>query len=210
MEVSSSEIPIFYLFASPLLTALKFYLFEEMGDGAPMRTFEAGQAVGWYRSQIERARRIWGQYAALPRREVWGQRPFAELEAQVKSLMGKGLVSAADGRRIGEEMAGVLRALTSVVAPGRRGEAGAAAGTLELRQQGYHWSGARYLLRGGGGRGQVFLTLAPPHFYGGDAGGLVAEMAAAFAVDWRRGEALSGQPVAWGRYGEGVGAGLLG
>ncbi len=197
LQVSSGELPVFYLFAHPVLTALKLYLFEHVRGSGARRVFDpttAGEAYGPF---VRQAQGMWRRYAALDRDEVWGNAPLASLLNQVESLIAEELLDRAELPLVTGALRELVRDLDDVIQADRRG-----AGGLDLRAQRIHNAGPIYRINCPDATCHAFVTIDPPNFLqavGPEADDLLAT---AFARAWHSATSLSNAPGRWRSYRE--------
>ncbi len=195
LQVSSAEIPVFYLFSSPLLTALKLYLFEHTRGAGVRQVFEPEQAIARYAPYLQQAGDIWRRYVDLERQEVWSYTPLAGLFAQVGALAKVGLVRPAVLGAIADALRGLIDDLDDVF------QADAPSGTrLELRAQPIQNAGALYRISCSTGACQTFFSFDPPNFLQGIGEESDDLFVAVFDRTWATADALSAAPGRWQVY----------
>ncbi len=94
--VSTTDIPVFYLFGEPDLAALKRYLFGLAIDAKGARRFDLATARKKYSAFIGRTAIVSRAYRSTQREEAWGPSPLRSLTYQILLLVESSAIQRED------------------------------------------------------------------------------------------------------------------
>ena len=155
----SSELPVFYALAEPVLAALKFYFFDHARRGKSLQLFCAAEVPT---ELTKRAGAVARRYASIAARdEVWGPYPLAGLLGQVRTLAGLGLVPAAEREGIDAGLRAVVARLDNAITRGITHQADGAPMGFRLREQPFPGVAPMFALETPAGV-EAFVTLDHP------------------------------------------------
>ena len=155
--VSSTDIPIFYLFGEPDLAALKRYLFSLAIDAKGARKFVLAKARRDYSAFIGRTAAVARAYRNADREEAWGPSPLRSLTYQILLLVE----SAAIGR---EDCEALFDAINRVIDRLERSISGEDDQRLKLWQNRLHATSSIIQLSAHG-VDRLYVTFDNPNFF---------------------------------------------
>jgi len=106
--VSTTDIPIFYLFGEPDLTALKRYLFGLAIEAKGARRFDLAIARKTHATFIGRTAAVSRAYRTTHREEAWGPSPLRSLTYQILLLVESSAISLEDCQALFAAIARVI------------------------------------------------------------------------------------------------------
>lgn len=161
--ISSTDIPVFRLFAEPALAALKLYVFDTAHAARLGRRFDlAAERSRW--AEHDRALDVIARsYAATPTCEVWGGRPLEGLLHQIASLVRARALGSDD---LAELVAAIRRVVAQVGAEASAGRK-LGGGDFDLYVNRLHATSTTVTATVGD-RALTFLTVDNPHFVHSD------------------------------------------
>ncbi len=157
--VSTTDIPIFQLFAEPELAALKLYLFESARTEVPDAPFALADTLARRADFVDSAQKIAAGYSSVRSTEIWGPEPLQTLLAQLIQLARKRCLSAEDAHEIFASLYRVVSTLEASICSGTTPEGSA----FELLCNTLHSSSSLIALRNGSDR-RFFLTFDNPRY----------------------------------------------
>ena len=175
LDVITGEIPVFYLFAHPLLTAVKLFLFEHTQGGGVRERFDGPTQIQRYGQLLPMAAAVARRYRALPRREIWSGAPLRDLLSQLDLLAAEELLVPSVAPAIREALSGIVDGLANELCG--RWEAS----PLALRYQGLHTTAPAYQVCAGTTPLHSFVTFDNPDFLEADGQAVHEAVARRFA-----------------------------
>jgi len=106
--VSTTDIPIFYLFGEPDLAALKRYLFGLAIDAKGARRFDLAAARKTHAAFIGRTATVSRAYRTTHREEAWGPSPLRSLTYQILLLVEGSAIQREDCQALFEAIGRVI------------------------------------------------------------------------------------------------------
>ena len=175
LDVVTGEIPVFYLFAHPLLTAVKLFLFEHTQGGGARERFDGATQLRRYRQLLPVGTAVARRYRALPRREIWSGAPLRDILGQLDLLAADELLVPDVVPAIREALAGVVDGLVGELCDRRKPS------PLALRYQRLHTTAPAYQVCAGTTPLHSFVTFDNPGFLEADGGAVHEAVARRFA-----------------------------
>ncbi len=157
--VSTTDIPIFYLFAEPDLAAFKRYLFGLAIDASSARKFKLSRARQEHAEFVLRASSISRTYLQTSREEAWGPAPLRSLLYQLLLLVESAAISQEDCDKL---FVGIERVIDRLEANLSGADEGS--GRLKLWQNRLHTTSSIICMRSGT-TGRLFVTFDNPNFF---------------------------------------------
>ncbi len=187
--VSTTDIPIFYLFAEPDLAAFKRYLFGLAIDASAARKFRLARARQEHAEFVMRASAISKVYLQTNREEAWGPSPLRSVLYQLLLLVESAAVSREDCESILAALARVVDRLEASTAGHDEG-----GGKLKLWQNRLHTTSS-IICMWSGTTGRLFVTFDNPNFFHSENPGAVAYFQSHFEALRRRSLRVTGHGV---------------
>lgn len=193
LRVATTELPIFYLLAEPVLASLKLYLFEHtQGTGVTTR-FEADAQTRHYAPLVAQATTLARTYVNLPREEIWGRAPLGDLLGQIEVLREDQLIPD-------EALAVICAALTRVLDRLDGEVRSLGERRLGLWYQRLHTTNPQYQLLTDDQVIHGFVTLNAPSFLTADGAAAEGLLSEHFAAARARATPLAGKVGVWEQY----------
>ncbi|MFK8056555.1 MAG: hypothetical protein AB8F78_10580 [Saprospiraceae bacterium] len=157
--VSTTDIPIFYLFGEPDLAALKRYLFGLAIDAKGARRFDLATARKTHGTFIGRTATVSRAYRSTQREEAWGPSPLRSLTYQILLLVEGSAIQREDCLALFEAIGRVIDRLEKSLNGGSEDE-----GPLKLWQNRLHATSS-ILQFTGPHANRLFVTFDNPNFF---------------------------------------------
>lgn len=158
--VSTTDIPIFYLFAEPDLAAFKRYLFGLAIDASAARKFRLARARQDHAEFVMRASAISKVYHQTCREEAWGPAPLRSVLYQLLLLVESAAISPEDCEQVLVALGRVVDRLEASTA----GQDQSSTGRLKLWQNRLHTTSS-IICMWSGATGRLFVTFDNPNFF---------------------------------------------
>lgn len=184
--VSTTDIPIFYLFAEPDLSALKRYLFGLAIDTSNARRFSLAVARREHAEFIFRAAAVSRAYRSAQREEAWGPSPLRSLIYQILLLVESAAICEADVEPLFTAIERVIDRLEASVSGHDE-----LASKLKLWQNRLHATSS-IICAESNGQGHLFVTFDNPNFFHSEGSEAVNYFQAHFEALRRRSLRVAG------------------
>ena len=184
--VSTTDIPIFYLFAEPDLAAFKRYLFGLAIDASGARRFSLSVARREHAEFVLRCATVSRAYRGTHREEAWGPSPLRSLLYQIMLLVESAAITEADTTKLFESIERVINRLELSLGSDQPSEP-----RMRLWQNRLHATSS-IICAEGSGRGQLFITFDNPNFFHSEAPEAVAYFQSHFEALRRRSLRVAG------------------
>ncbi len=185
--VSTTDIPIFYLFAEPDLAALKRYLFGLAIDAKGARPFSLEAARKAHSEFIGRVASVSRSYRTAHREEAWGPSPLRSLVYQILLLVESAAITPADCTALFDAVERAIDRLEKALNQGP--EDGGA--KLKLWQNRLHATSSIVSLSNERSR-RLFVTFDNPNFFASEDKRAIDYFAAHFDVLRKRSLRIAG------------------
>jgi len=184
--VSTTDIPIFYLFGEPDLAALKRYLFGLAIDAKGARRFELDAARKTHAKFIHKTASVARAYEKTQREEAWGPSPLRSLTYQILLLVESSAIQLEDCRALFEAIKRVIDRLEKSL-NGRSEQEG----SLKLWQNRLHATSS-ILQFTGPSANRLFVTFDNPNFFSSEDPKAIAYFSGHFEALRKRSQRIAG------------------
>ncbi len=188
IRISSSDIPVFYLFREPELAALKRYLFTLAVDARDATPFRLDKEIHEATQFIRRTRCVNEHYSEAASEEIWGPGPLRSLVHQILLLVESGMLHRADSEAVFVAAARVVDKLEEQLTASTKRRSG----SLRLWQNRLHSTNSTISLANGRHRA-LYLTFDNPNFIASQGEGAVAYFNGHFELLRRRSRRVAGR-----------------
>ena len=184
--VSTTDIPVFYLFAEPDLAALKRYLFGLAIDASGARRFSLAVARREHAEFVHRAAALSRVYRQTHREEAWGPSPLRSLLYQILLLVESAAIAEPDCEQLFVAIERVVDRLERALVADQTDEP-----RLRLWQNRLHATSS-LICAEAGAVGRLFVTFDNPNFFHSESPEAVAYFQGHFEALRRRSLRVAG------------------
>lgn len=184
--VSTTDIPVFYLFGEPDLAALKRYLFGLAIDAKGARRFDLATARKNHAAFIGRTAIVSRAYRSTQREEAWGPSPLRSLTYQILLLVESSAIQIEDCRALFAAIARVIDRLEKSMNGDSKEE-----GPLKLWQNRLHATSS-ILQFTGPTANRLFVTFDNPNFFSTEDPKAIAYFCGHFDALRKRSQRIAG------------------